>query len=80
MNLASAAEISGQARPVGVGGSLAGIPCVVPTALGLSRGEPPEPMGLVVHAGMARLGTALTNPRELGQALLAASAPETQVH
>ena len=78
MNLASAAEISGQARPVGVGGSLAGIPCVVPTALGLSRGEPPEPMGH--HAGMARLGIALTNPRELGQALLAASAPETQVH
>ena len=74
-----AAELlSGQARPIGGGASLAGAPVIFPTALGLSRGEPPEPMALVVHAGMARFGIALPNPRELGQALLAASAPEAK--
>ena len=71
-----AAELSSQSRPDGHGQSLAGMALLKPTRLGLSRGEPPEPMGLVVHAGMARMGIALSNPRELGEALLAASAPE----
>ena len=77
---AKAAQLSGQSRQAGGGTSLAGAPMIFPTALGLSRGEPPEPMALVVHAGMARFGIALTNPRELGQALLAASAPESKAH
>lgn len=75
-----AAELSGQSRPVGGGVSLAGIPCIVPTAVGLSAGEPPEPMALVVHAGMARFGIALANPRALGEALLAATALEARAH
>jgi hypothetical protein len=75
-----AAELSGQSRPVGAGASLAGIPSIVPTGIGLSAGEPPEPTGLVIHAGMARFGIALTNPRELGEALLATSADEGRAH
>src|SRR5262245_59460644 len=43
------AELSGQERKLGSGASLAGMPCVIPTGLGSSRGEPPEPMSLVVH-------------------------------
>ena len=73
-------KISGQTREVGAGTSLAGLPCIVPTALGLSSGEPPEPMGLVIHAGMARFGVALPNPRGLGEALIAASASEGKRH
>lgn len=50
---------------MGPGSSLAGIPCIVPTALGLSGGELPEPLALVIYAGMARFGIALSNPRGL---------------
>jgi hypothetical protein len=76
----SAAKLSGQTRRAGGGASLAGMPCIVPTALGLSGGKSPEQMNLVVHAGMARFGIALTNPRELGKALLTASASEGSRH
>ena len=75
-----AAKITGQTRKVGGRAPLAGLPCIFPTALGLSRGEFPEPMHLVVHAGMARFGIALPDPRDLGEALLAASVPEGRPH
>jgi hypothetical protein len=71
-----ASQLSGQSSPVGQGTSLAGLPCIRPTAIGLSAGEATEPYSLVIHAGTARIGFALPNPQELGQALLAASAPE----
>jgi hypothetical protein len=71
-----ASQLSGQASPVGQGTSLAGLPCIRPTAIGLSTGEPEEPHSLVIHAGTARIGIALTNPQELAQALLALSAPK----
>jgi hypothetical protein len=74
------AEIAGKTREPSPGASLAGLPCIVPTALGLSGGESNQPTALVVHAGMARFGIALPNPRELGQALLAVSAKEGPSH
>jgi hypothetical protein len=70
-----AAKMSGQTSSVGSGVSLAGAPMIIPTAIGLSQGDAPEPMALVVQAGMARFGIALSRPRELAHALWTASAP-----
>jgi len=70
-----AAKMSGE-TPSGGGGVLpADIPMIVPTAISLSQGGAPEPMALVVHAGMTRFGIALSKPRELAHALWTASAP-----
>jgi len=73
-----ASQLSGQSSPVGQGTSLAGLPYIRPTAIGLSTGEPAEPHALVVHAGTARFGIALTNPHELAHALMTMSAHETR--
>ena len=70
-----AAKLSGQTPSVGGGVSPADIPMIIPTAIGFSQGGAPEPMALVVHAGMARFGIALSKPRELAHALWTASAP-----
>ena len=57
-----AAKMRGESPRVGSGASLVGMPCIQPTAIGLSAGEPPEPHShLVVHAGMAQFGIALPN-------------------
>lgn len=74
---AKAAELSGQACFKGIGASLSGGPVILPTAIGLSEGEPHEEMALVVQAGMARFAIALTNPRELAEAILAATQNQT---
>ena len=74
------AKKAGQSPRVSGNTSLAGTPMLIPTTIGLSEGEPPEPVGFVIHAGMARFGIALTNPRELGQALIAASATRDTTH
>jgi len=70
-----AAKMSGETPSVGGGVSPADIPMIVPTAISLSQGVAPEPMALIVHAGMARFGIALSKPRELAHALWTASAP-----
>ena len=70
-----AARLSGQTPSAASSVPLAGAPLIVPTAIGLSQGGAPEPMALVVHAGMARIGIALSRPRELAHALWTASAP-----
>jgi hypothetical protein len=70
-----AARLSGQTTSTGSGLPLASAPTIVPTAIGLSQGGAPQPMALVVHAGMARIGIALSKPRELAHALWTASAP-----
>ena len=70
-----AAKMSGETPSVGGGVSPADIPMIIPTALSLSQGVAPEPMALVVHAGTARFGIALSKPRELAHALWTASAP-----
>jgi len=70
-----AARLSGQTPSAGSVVPLAGAPLIVPTAIGLSQGGALEPMALVVHAGMARIGIALSRPRELAHALWTASAP-----
>jgi len=70
-----AAKMSGQTPSVGGGVSPADIPMIIPTAISLSQGGAPEPMALVVHAGAARFGIALSKPRELAHALWTASAP-----
>lgn len=56
------------------GALLAGSPVLNPGGVGLSSPDPRFPTSLVVHMGKARFGVAISNPRELGQALLAASA------
>ncbi len=53
---------------------LAGSPVLNPAGLGLSGPDPKFPTALTVHMGKARFGIAIAKPRELGQALLAASA------
>ncbi len=53
---------------------LAGSPVLNPSGLALTSPDPRFPTALVVHMGKARFGVAISNPRELGQALLAASA------
>lgn len=70
-----AAKMSGQTSSVGGGVSPADIPMIIPTAISFSQGGASGPMALVVHAGMARFGIALSKPRELAHALWTASAP-----
>ena len=70
-----AAKMSGETPSVGGGVAPADIPMIIPTAISLSQGVAPEPMALVVHAGMARFGIALSKPRELAHAMWTASAP-----
>lgn len=58
---------------------LAGSPVLNPSGVGLSSPDQRFPTALVVHMGKARFGVAISNPRELGQALLTASAsPESK--
>ena len=70
-----AAKMSGETPSVGGAVSPADIPMIIPTAISLSQGVAPEPMALVVHAGTARFGIALSKPRELAHALWTAGAP-----
>ena len=58
---------------------LAGPPVLNPAGLGLSSSEERFPVALIVHMGKARFGVAIANPRELGQALLAASASSSSL-
>jgi hypothetical protein len=71
-----ASQLSGQSSPVGQGTTLAGLSCIRPTAIGLSAGEQTQPHVLVIYAGAARFGIALSNPQELAQALMTTSASE----
>ncbi len=69
--LRDAQEASGEpdlSQPLG------GSPFLNPDGLGLTSPDPRFPTALVVHMGKARFGVAISNPRELWQALLAASA------
>jgi hypothetical protein len=77
MMLQDAKEASGavlQPRP------LEESPVLNPSGLGLSSPDPRFPTSLVVHMGKARFGVAISKPRELGQALLAASASPDSSH
>jgi hypothetical protein len=76
----AAAKMSGQYAPLGANASLAGMPILVPTGLGISEGAPPEPTSLVIHAGMVRIGIGIPNPHEIGATLLTVSAPGKTAH
>lgn len=69
---------SGQFVSAKRGASLKGVPYILPTGIGLSTGQPPEPHSIVIHAGATRIGFAVPNQklRELGETLLAVSARE----
>lgn len=54
--------------------SLSGLPALNPAALGLSSVDERFPTALVVHMGKARFGVLISTPRDLGHALIAASA------
>ena len=69
--LQDAQEASGQPESQD---PLAGSPVLNPSRVGLTSPDPRFPTALLVHMGKARFGIAISNPRELGQALLAASA------
>lgn len=61
-----------------MGHSLGDVVALRTSQIGLAEGQTPEELALVFHMGQARLGILLTleRARELGQALLAASAPK----
>ncbi len=71
MMLQDAQEASGEPD---LQSPLAGSPVLNPSGVGLTSPDPQFPTALVVHMGKARFGVAISNPRELGQAVLAASA------
>ena len=75
--LDDAKQASGAAVP---SSPLGGSPVLNPSGLGLSSPESGFPTSLVVHMGKARFGVAIAKPRELGQALLTASAPPDSVN
>jgi len=77
MMLQDAQEASGGSDP---SQPLGGSPVLKPDGVGLSSPDPRFPTSLVVHMGKARFGVAIANPRELGQALLAASASPDSTH
>ncbi len=77
MLLQDAQEASGEPEPQS---PLAGSPVLNPSGVGLTSPGPQFPTALVVHMGKARFGVAISNPRELGQALLAASASPDSTH
>lgn len=59
---------------------LEGSPVLNPSGLALTSAQSQFPTALVVHMGRARIGVAIPKPRELGEALLAASAPSDIAH
>src|SRR5262245_37428108 len=72
-----ASEQAGLA-PFAMGTSLEGVPAIQVSGTGLAQGPQPGTLVLIVHAGQARLGIQLDKKRarSLGEALVAASAPE----
>jgi hypothetical protein len=62
--------------------SLAGVPCIRPSAIGLSASLEPGPLALVVHIGAARFCLLLENQlsAELARTLITASAERDQKH
>ena len=75
---ASSAEAS--ASPTRMGEPLDGVTCLRVSGIGLSSGAATEPHALIVHIGTARFGISLENMQlaAFGQALLAASAPQSR--
>jgi hypothetical protein len=53
----------------------AGTSSLIPTGIGLSQGEAPGSVNLIIRAGMAQFGITVSHPRSLAKALLEA-APE----
>ncbi len=62
------------------GSSLARVPAIAVSQTELAPGPMPEEVSLIFHQGQARMGFRLdlARARELGAALLAATAPEVQ--
>ncbi len=62
------------------GSSLARVPAIAVSRTELTQGPMPEEVSLIFHQGQARMGFRLdlADARELGMALLAATAPEAQ--
>jgi hypothetical protein len=73
-----ASKQSGQFVSAKRGASLKGVPCILPTGIGLGAGQSPEPHSIVIHAGATRVSFAIPSEqlRELGETLLAMSARE----
>lgn len=74
----AADRMSGKTPVIKPGASLAGVPAIAPTGIGLSSGRPPEPLALILHLGQTKFGVVIKHPTELARALLAASVNEGQ--
>lgn len=75
--LQDAQDASGAPQP---GRPLSGLIGLNPSAIGISSPDPQTPAALIVYMGNVRFGLSIPNPRELGQALLAASASPDSKH